>query len=339
MERKSRTVVPKERVDALGTREQLLRYLKLMVLIRRFEEKAGEMYLRAKIGGYLHLNIGEEGTVVGSVSALEERDYLYTSYRDHGYAIARGVDPKAVMAELFGKATGCSQGRGGSMHLFDARVHFLGGYGIVAAHIPVATGTALAATYRGTDEVTMCIFGEGATNIGAFHEGLNVAKLWRLPVVFVCTNNIYGMGTAVNRASAVSEIYRKACAYDIAAERVDGMDVLAVRDACLRGVERARKESEPTLIETMTYRYRGHSMADPARYRSEAEVRWWRERDPILTLETKLKEQGMVTQEEMDDIEANVERVVEESVEFADRSPAPSLDDLYKNVYAESEGR
>ncbi|MCL5265427.1 MAG: pyruvate dehydrogenase (acetyl-transferring) E1 component subunit alpha [Chloroflexi bacterium] len=339
MERKSRTVVPKERVDALGTREQLLRYLKLMVLIRRFEEKAGEMYLRAKIGGYLHLNIGEEGTVVGSVSALEERDYLYTSYRDHGYAIARGVNPKAVMAELFGKATGCSQGRGGSMHLFDARVHFLGGYGIVAAHIPVATGTALAATYRGTDEVTMCIFGEGATNIGAFHEGLNVAKLWRLPVVFVCTNNIYGMGTAVNRASAVSEIYRKACAYDIAAERVDGMDVLAVRDACLRGVERARKESEPTLIETMTYRYRGHSMADPARYRSEAEVRWWRERDPILTLETKLKEQGMVTQEEMDDIEANVERVVEESVEFADRSPAPSLDDLYKNVYAESEGR
>ena len=339
MERKSRTVVPKERVDALGTREQLLRYLKLMVLIRRFEEKAGEMYLRAKIGGYLHLNIGEEGTVVGSVSALEERDYLYTSYRDHGYAIARGVNPKAVMAELFGKATGCSQGRGGSMHLFDARVHFLGGYGIVAAHIPVATGTALAATYRGTDEVTMCIFGEGATNIGAFHEGLNVAKLWRLPVVFVCTNNIYGMGTAVNRASAVSEIYRKACAYDIAAERVDGMDVLAVRDACLRGVERARKESEPTLIETMTYRYRGHSMADPARYRSEAEVRWWRERDPILTLETKLKEHGMVTQGDLDDIEANAERVVEESVEFADRSPAPSLDDLYKNVYAESEGR
>ncbi len=339
MKQKSQDSVQTLAGRGAASKEQLLQLLYDMILVRRFEEKVAEMYTRAKIGGFVHLNIGEEATVVGSVSALEARDYLYTSYRDHGYAIVRGIDPKAVMAELFGKATGCSKGRGGSMHLFDAKVHFMGGYAIVGGLIPIATGTALATVYRNGDEATMCIFGEGATNIGAFHEGLNVAKLWKLPVVFVTTNNQYGMGTAVNRASAVSEIYRKACAYDMAAERVDGMDVLAVRDACLQALERARKEREPTLIETLTYRFRGHSMADPARYRTDEEVQRWRERDPISLLERKMRDAGMLTQEDIDETEAAVDRVVAEAVEYAELSPAPSLDDLYKHVYVESEGK
>lgn len=339
MKQKSQSSVQAKIVASAENRQQLLHFLYQMILIRRFEEKTAEMYTKAKIGGFVHLNIGEEASIVGAVSALEDRDYLYTSYRDHGYALARGVDPKAVMAELYGKATGCSKGRGGSMHLFDAKVRFMGGYAIVGGLIPIATGTALAAVYRGTDEVTMCVFGEGATNIGAFHEALNVAKLWRLPVVFVCTNNKYGMGTDVNRASAVSEIYRKACAYDMAAERVDGMDLLAVREACLRAMERARRDREPTLIEALTYRFRGHSMADPARYRSDEEVRRWRERDPISLLEQKMKDAGLITQNDIDDTEAAVERVVAEAVEYAELSPAPSVDDLYKNVYVESEGK
>ncbi|MBI2954802.1 MAG: pyruvate dehydrogenase (acetyl-transferring) E1 component subunit alpha [Chloroflexi bacterium] len=320
-------------------KETLLHFLNKMILIRRVEEKVAEIYTRAKAGGFVHLNIGEEAAIVGAASSLADRDYLFTSYRDHGWALVKGVAPRAVMAELYGKATGCSKGRGGSMHLFDSKVRFMGGYAIVGGMIPIATGTALAVTYRGTDEVAMCVFGEGATNIGSFHEGLNVAKLWQLPVVFVCTNNLYGMGTAVRRASSVSEIYRKACAYDMVAERIDGMDVVATRDACLRAVERARKDHEPSLVELVTYRFRGHSMADPARYRTDDEVRWWRERDPISSLEQKMKDSGMLTQQEIDDIEAAVSRVVTESVQYAESSPAPGLDDLYKDVYVQSEGQ
>ena len=319
-------------------REELLGLLRQMILIRRFEEKVAEMYTRAKIGGFVHLNIGEEASIVGMLSPLGANDYLFTSYRDHGYALARGSDPKAIMAELFGKVTGVSKGRGGSMHLFDAERHFYGGYAIVGGLIPIATGAGLAINYRDSDEVVLCAFGEGATNIGAFHEGLNVAKLWHLPVVFTCVNNLYGMGTAVSRASAVSEIWRKACAYDMYAERVDGMDVLAVRNSAAAAIDRAREEREPTLLEMVTYRYRGHSMADPARYRTEEEVRWWKERDPILGFESKLKENGIITQQDVDQIEADVARVVSEAVEFADSSPAPDVSDLTKHVYVESEG-
>ncbi len=305
-----------------------------MLLIRRFEEKVAEMYTRAQIGGFVHLNIGEEASIVGAVSAMAPQDYLFTAYRDHGWALARGCDPKAVMAELFGKVSGLSKGRGGSMHLFDARNRFLGGYAIVGGPLTIATGAAFAVKYEGGDEVVVCQMGEGATNIGAFHEALNVAKLWRLPVVFVCTNNLYGMGTAVKRASAVSEIYRKACAYDMAAGRVDGMDVLAVREEVAKALQRARDQKEPTFLELMTYRYRGHSMADPARYRAEEEVRWWRERDPVERFRQQLLDAGAMTEREADDTERAVNRITEESVEFANQSPEPSVDDLRLNVYA-----
>jgi pyruvate dehydrogenase E1 component alpha subunit len=324
-------------ISPISDKDQLNSFLYQMILIRRFEEKTAEMYTRAKMGGFVHLNIGEEGSIVGAVSALRETDYLFTSYRDHGWALAKGVDSRSAMAELFGKVTGCSKGRGGSMHLFDAKARFIGGYAIVGGHIPISTGTALSSIYRNTDDVTMCVFGDGASNIGAFHEGLNVAKLWHLPVVFVCTNNVYGMGTAVTRASSTTEIYQKACAYNMAAERVDGMDVMAVRDAALRAVERARGEHEPTLIESVTYRFRGHSMADPARYRTDEEVKRWRERDPIALLIAQGKESGVLSDKDVEEVEAAVERAVTQAVEFAELSPAPGVDELYRYVYAGSE--
>lgn len=332
------TISEEEKRRLLSDKGELLGMYYHMLLIRRFEEKVAEMYTRAKIGGFVHLNIGEEATVVGAMAALSPGDYSFASYREHGYVLALGTDPGAVMAELFGKATGTSRGRGGSMHLFDAERRFMGGYAIVGGHLPLAVGTALAADYRGSDAATLCVFGDGATNIGAFHESLNLAKVWRLPVVFLCVNNLYGMGTAVTRASAVKEIYRKAAAYDMAAERVNGMDVLAVRDAVRRALRRAREEREPTLLESETYRFRGHSMADPARYRSEDEVKQWRERDPIGNFQHRLLEAGALDEAGIAEIESRVERAVQEAVDFADSSPDPDpATDLHRYVYAGEE--
>ncbi len=319
---------------ALSDKEPLLKLYREMLLIRRFEEKTAEMYQAAKIGGFCHLNIGEEATIVGTISALRPADYVYSTYREHGHALAKGLDPKAVMAELFGKETGTSHGRGGSMHLFSQEHRFYGGYAIVGQALPIACGSAYSINYQGTDEVVMSIFGDGATNIGAFHESLNVAKLWHLPIVFVCVNNLYGMGTAVNRASAVTEIWKKACAYDMTGERVDGMDVLAVRRITDQLLAQAREKHEPSLLECVTYRYRGHSMSDPDTYRGKDEIKEWQTRDAILSLGEHLKKQKMLTDDEIHRIDEEVTAQVEDAVKYAEESPDPDPKDLYRDVYA-----
>jgi pyruvate dehydrogenase E1 component alpha subunit len=314
--------------------ETLLEYYRQMVLIRRFEERSGEMYTRAKIGGYCHLNLGEEATVVGLMAALEPRDYLFTNYREHGYALARGIEPGRVMAELFGKETGVSRGRGGSMHLFDTKARLLGGYAIVGGQLPLATGAALAISYRGSDEVVMCQMGDATTNIGAFHESLNLAQLWKLPIVFVIVNNQYGMGTTVERASAEPELYCKACAYRMASERVDGNDVLAVREAAREAVARARKESLPTLLEAISFRLRGHSVVDPNRYRSREEMERAQEQDPVRGFRRQLMEARLIDEAGLGRLESEVDREVSEAIEFADSSPDPKPADLFAYSYA-----
>jgi len=321
---------------ALSDKATLLGLYREMLLIRRFEEKTAEMYQAAKIGGFCHLNIGEEAAIVGTISALWNEDYVYSNYREHGHALAKGVDAKAVMAELFGKETGTSHGRGGSMHLFSQAHRFYGGYAIVGQALPLACGTAYAINYQDKPEVVMSIFGDGATNIGAFHESLNVAKLWHLPVVFVCINNQYGMGTAVKRASAVTEIWRKACAYDMTGESVDGMDVLAVRRITDQLVAQAREKREPSLLECVTYRYRGHSMSDPDNYRGKEEIKEWQGRDAILSLGDHLQKQKMAGKDELQKIDEAITAEVEEAVKFADESPEPDVKDLYRDVYAEA---
>jgi pyruvate dehydrogenase E1 component alpha subunit len=318
-------------------RADLVRMLEQMQVIRHFEERAAEQYTKARIGGYIHLNVGEEATVVGSVAALRPTDYLIGSYRTHGHALARGTDPNAVMAELFGREAGTSKGRGGSMHLFDWKNRFLGGYGIVGGHLPIAAGLGLAIDYLERDEAVMCVFGEGATNIGAFHESLNIAKLWGLPIVWVCANNQYAMGHSVEMDSSVTEIYRKAAAYDMPGERVDGMDVLAVRQACEAALERARRERLPSLVECVTYRYRGHSMADQRKYRTEDEIQMWRERDPINWLQHRLIKAGLLDEAEAGKIEARATKVADEAVQFAENAPDPDPADLGKYVYADED--
>ncbi|MFN8534212.1 MAG: pyruvate dehydrogenase (acetyl-transferring) E1 component subunit alpha [Dehalococcoidia bacterium] len=318
-------------------REQLHQYLFQMLLIREFEEKVGEQYTRAKIGGYCHLNIGEEATIVGAFSAIRPGDYIFTSYREHGHALARGVDPGAIMAELYGKVGGTSKGRGGSMHIFDLETRFLGGYGIVGGHLPLAVGAGLAIDYKGGDEVVLCIFGEGATNIGAFHESLNLAKIWRLPIVWLCVNNHYAMGSPEHKDSAAEFLYRKALAYDMVGEQVNGMDVLAVRQATLDAVRRAREEREPVLLEADTYRFKGHSMADPGRYRTEDEVRSWMARDPIAAFKARLTDAGLLSAEDFDLMLARVAEIVQHSVDFAEASPLPEVSTLYEYVYASPE--
>ena len=314
--------------------ETLIDFYRQMMLIRRFEERTGEMYTRAKIGGYCHLNMGEEATIVGVMSAIEPRDYIFTNYREHGYILARGVDPRRVMAELFGKETGVSKGRGGSMHLFDTESRFMGGYAIVGGQLPLATGAGLAITYRGGDEVVLCQLGDATTNIGAFHESLNISQLWKLPVIFFIVNNLYGMGTTVERASAVPELYRRACAHDMKSERVDGNDLLAVRDATRRAVELARTQSLPTLIEAVSYRFRGHSVVDPARYRPKDEVQRWRALDPVLAFAGALREAGYLDEAGIKQIDDEIVKLVDESVQFADRSPDPKPEELFTFDYA-----
>jgi pyruvate dehydrogenase E1 component alpha subunit len=314
-----------------------LRMLRQMLLIRRFEEKAAEAYALGKIGGFCHLYIGQEAVGVGALAALRDDDYVICSYREHGQALVKGISANAVMAELFGKATGCSKGKGGSMHLFDAKRGFMGGHGIVGGHIPLGAGLAFASKYKGTDQVCVCFFGEAAVNIGAFHETLNMASVWKLPVIFLCENNRYGMGTAFERVAAVTDIVEHACSYDMAAELVDGMNVLTVYDATRRAVERARKQSHPTLLEVRTYRFMGHSMSDPLHgvYRTKDEVEEQKARDPITHLAGKLKEEGVIDQQGLDALDAEVLAEVAESVKFADESPDPDPDELYNDVLAD----
>ena len=315
------------------------RLLRQMLSIRRFEEKAAEAYALGKIGGFCHLYIGQEAVAVGSLAALREDDYVISSYREHGQALARGVAANAVMAELFGKATGCSKGKGGSMHLFDASRHFLGGHGIVGGHIPLAAGIGFAIRYRGGDQVCICYFGEAAVNIGAFHEALNMASVYKLPVIFCCENNRYGMGTAFERVAAVTDVVEHACSYDMAAEVVNGMDVLAVLEATRRAVERARRDggSHPTLLEVRTYRYMGHSMSDPLHgvYRTKEEVEEQRKRDPITQLAHKLKDEGALDDAGLEALDAAARAEAEEAVRFADQSPDPDPAELEAHVYSD----
>jgi pyruvate dehydrogenase E1 component subunit alpha len=304
-----------------------------MTLIRRFEEEAGRQYQRAKAGGFLHLAIGEEATIVGTTSVMREEDYLIGTYRTHGHAIARGTDPKHVMAELFGRVDGTSGGRGGSMHIFDAERRFMGGYGIVGGNLPIAAGLALSSDYKSEDTVTVCMFGDGASNAGNFGETMNLAALWSLPVLFLVENNLYGMGTSVERHSAQTDLSKKAEGYGIPGRRIDGMDVLAVRESVAEGIRLAREERSPTLIEAFTYRYRGHSAADPEVYREREEVEEWREKDPIESFAGRCVEAGVLGQREVQEVRDKAETAVLAAVEFADASPEPALDTLYENLY------
>jgi pyruvate dehydrogenase E1 component alpha subunit len=304
-----------------------------MQLIRRFEERAGEMYAKAKIGGFLHLCIGEEATIVGATQALRDEDYLLSTYREHGQALARGTSPDAVMAELFGKADGCSGGRGGSMHLFDMERRFLGGYGIVGGNLPLAAGVALAGDYKGTGEATLCMFGDGATNTGNFGETMNFAALWSLPVVFMVVNNQFGMGTALERHSAVTDLSRKADGYGVPGSRCDGMDVLDVHHVVSEALEKARTDRRPQLVEAVTYRYRGHSMADPEDYRTKDEVEEWRAHDPLTTFPARLVKEGVLSQDDVEGMDAVAVATVNEAVRFADASPFPDLASLYDDIY------
>jgi pyruvate dehydrogenase E1 component alpha subunit len=307
-----------------------------MVLIRLVEEQAAQLYQQGKVGGFLHLYIGQEAVSTGLVAARKPQDRVITAYRDHGVALNCGLTAKEVIAELLGKATGCSKGKGGSMHMADVKKNFWGGHAIVGAHLPLASGLALGDKYAGRDGVTICMFGDGATNIGYFHEALNLSKVWNLPVLWVCENNQYGMGTAVERASAVSEIRQKAEGYGMKNGRVDGMDVLAVRQAALQAIETIRAGDGPYFLEIMTYRYRGHSMGDPERYRKTDEVKKWQENDPIGIYRRHLVEQGIATDADLDGVDARVDLEVQEAVQFAESSPEPAPEALFEHIYYEN---
>ena len=307
-----------------------------MVLIRLVEEEAARLYQQGKIGGFLHLYIGQEAVSTGLISGRKPQDRVITAYRDHGVAINCGISSKEVMAELLGKATGASRGKGGSMHIADVEKNFWGGHAIVGAHLPIAAGMALGDQYQKNDNVTICMFGDGATNIGYFHEALNLSKVWNLPVLWVCENNQYGMGTSVDRASAVLDIHQKAEGYQIPNSRVDGMNVLTVREAGLQALEHVRSGKGPYFLEIVTYRFRGHSMGDPERYRQSEEVKKWQENDPIGIYRKYLVEQKIGTAEELDRLEEKVKAEVEEAIEFAESSPEPAPEDLFKHVYYEA---
>jgi len=315
--------------------DELKHYYYQMLLLRRFEERTSEMYVKAKIGGYCHLNIGEEATIVGLMAALTPDDYIYTNYREHGYIIARGVPPGPVMAELFGKEGGVSGGRGGSMHLFDAEKHFMGGYAIVGGQIPLAIGAAYALRYQGKPGVVVAQMGDATTNIGAFYESLNLAKLWSLPVLFFIVNNGFGMGTSVSMGSSEPDLWKKGDSFRIHGEQIDGTDVLAVRDACRRLRQKAEQEGEPAILDLVSFRFRGHSVIDADRYRDPDNVRKGREEhDPVRNFATLLLDADIV-----DDafLKASVERVekeVQEAIDFANASPAPRFEDMYVNMYA-----
>ena len=324
------TAIVSDRIDVDLARQLLSQ----MVLIRRFEERAAEMYALGKIGGFLHLYIGQEAVAVGATAALRPDDYAISSYRDHGHCLAKGSDPRRVMAELFGRRDGLSKGKGGSMHLFDQSVNFLGGHAIVGAQLPLAAGVAFAIKYRGGDQVVLCYFGDGAVPQGEFHESMNLTALWKLPVIYICENNRYAMGTAIDRALAQPEVWRFAETYGVHGEAVDGMDVLAVRECVARAVEQARQAKAPALIEALTYRFRGHSMRDPsaAVYRTREEVEHERQRDPILLFTDRCLREGVLTGPEITNIEASANDLVNDAVAFADASPEPPPEWLLTDV-------
>jgi pyruvate dehydrogenase E1 component subunit alpha len=311
--------------DAEAARE----WLETMMLIRRFEERAGEMYAKAKVGGFLHLAIGEEATIVGACRAMRDEDYLISTYRSHGHALARGADPNRVMAELFGREDGVSHGRGGSMHMFDLDNRFMGGYGIVGGNLPLAAGMALASDYQGLDEVTVCVFGDGASNQGTFGETLNLAALWKLPVVFMVTNNQFGMGTALERHTAQTDLHRRGDGFGVPGMRCDGMDVVETYEVMREAIRRAREDRQPVLVEAITYRFRGHSMADPEEYRSKDDVAEWRKRDPISNFAERI---GLDEEETKQLDEAAVKRV-DDAVQFADTAAFPPPESLYDHIY------
>lgn len=311
--------------------ELLLRLYRQMHQIRRFEEEAARSYAQGKIGGFLHLYIGQEPIAVGTVAALRPDDYVLTTYRDHGLALARGMSPRAAMAELYGKVTGCSKGLGGSMHFFDVEHNMLGGYGIVGGHIPIAAGTAFASKYRGEDRVSVVFFGEGAVSIGDFHEGLSLAALWKLPIVFVCENNEYSMGTPLSRTMSIEDVSAKALGYGMARDRFFVEDAIMVRDRMAEAVERARTHSEPTLIEMRTYRFRGHSMSDPGKYRTKEELDERKQKDPLLRARKDLEDRGRLA--EVESLEAQVEEEITDAIQFAVDSPEPGPELLEPTTY------
>ncbi len=318
-----------------ATRRELLRS---MLLQRRFEERCAEAYALGKIGGFCHLYIGQEACGTGAISTLRDDDYVITTYRDHGQALARGITPRAVMAELFGRIDGCSRGKGGSMHLFDRNLNFMGGHGIVGGHVPLGTGVGFAIKYSGNDQVCLCFMGAAVVNTGAFHEALNMAALWKLPIIYVIENNRYGMGTALERASSINDIYMRGAAYDMPRDVTDGQDVLAVRAKVLEAVHRARTESVPTLLEVRTYRFMGHSMSDAASgtYRTKEELEEYRKRDPIAVLRDALFAAGELTEAELTELDESIKATVQDAWDFADASPEPPLDALYEDVLVES---
>ncbi|MCO4100114.1 pyruvate dehydrogenase (acetyl-transferring) E1 component subunit alpha [Gemmatimonas sp.] len=309
-----------------------------MLLQRRFEERTAEMYAIGRIGGFCHLYIGQEAVSTGIISLLRPDDYIITTYRDHGQALARGMTPRAVMAELFGRQDGCAKGKGGSMHMFDKQLGFLGGHGIVGGHVPIASGVGFAIRYRGGDQVIACFMGESVVNTGAFHEALNMAALWKLPCIFIIENNRYGMGTALERASSIHDIYKRGASYDMPRDVVDGQDVIAVRKATAEAIERARKESMPTLLEIRTYRFMGHSMSDAVSgtYRTKEELEQYLKRDPISLHRQRMEEAGEITAAEVTAMDEEIKKIVQESIDFAEASPELPLEALMEDILVET---
>lgn len=306
-----------------------------MLLMRKFEEKAGQLYGQQKIRGFCHLYIGQEAVVAGAMSVLRPEDSMITAYRDHAHAIAKGMSPNEAMAEMFGKVTGCSKGKGGSMHFFSKEHKFMGGHGIVGGQIPLGAGIAFAEKYNGTDNVNVCYMGDGAVRQGAFNETLNMAMLWKLPVIFVCENNGYAMGTSVARTTNMTEIYKMGLGFDMPSAPVDGMDVVAVHNAMDEAVQRARNGEGPTFLEMRTYRYKGHSMSDPAKYRTKEELEEYKGRDAIITTKAAIIEKKYADEKWFEEVGEEVKRIVDESVKFAEESPYPEAFELYEDVYVE----
>ena len=319
------------------SKKDYLKWYEQMLLMRKFEEKSGQKYIQQEIRGFCHLYIGQEAVLMGTIHATKAEDSMITTYRDHCHPIAKGMHPKYVMAELYGKSTGCSGGKGGSMHIFSKEFNFYGGHGIVGGNIPLAAGIAFADKYRGDDYVTSCFMGDGAVRQGAFHEALNMAMTWKLPVIYIIENNQYAMGTSVERTSNVTDLSKLGLAFDMPSESVDGMDVVAVADAMKVAVERARKGDGPTLLEMKTYRYKGHSMSDPAKYRTKAELQEYKDLDPVKQVLNVIKENKYASEKELKAIEKRVVDLIDESVKFAEDSPAPEDDAIYKDVYAQED--
>ncbi|WP_448701442.1 pyruvate dehydrogenase (acetyl-transferring) E1 component subunit alpha [Mucilaginibacter sp. AW1-3] len=319
------------------TKETYLHWYESMLLMRKFEEKAGQLYGQQKIRGFCHLYIGQEAVLAGAMSVLKKGDSMITAYRDHAHALAMGTHPNAVMAELYGKATGCSKGKGGSMHMFDKENHFYGGHGIVGGQVPLGAGVAFAEKFKGTDFVNVAYMGDGAVRQGALTETFNMAALWKLPVIFVCENNGYAMGTSVARTTAQTDIYKLGLPYDIPSSPVDGMDPVAVHNAMDEAVQRARKGDGPTFLEIRTYRYKGHSMSDPQKYRTKDEVESYKAKDPIETVKATILKEGYADEKWIEEIDEKVKGIVDESVKFSEESPWPEASELYTDVYSQSD--